>query len=102
MYPLSQLMHALLDGVDQGTAKAVTIGTSAAAAATWKRITTSLRTRRPSLDLSERVAGGAVRAAGMSRARKWTLRRCSDCCRLARRKNPRPVSRFTETTWPGT
>jgi hypothetical protein len=54
MDPLSQLMHALLDGVDQGTAKAVTIGTSAAAAATWKRIRVSLRPRRPSLDLSER------------------------------------------------
>ena len=54
MDPLSELTHTLLDGVDQGTARAVTIGTSAAAAAAWKRIRGSLRNRRPSLDLSER------------------------------------------------
>jgi len=54
MDPLSQLTHTLLDGADQGTASEVSIGTSAAAAATWDRITMSLRPRRHSLDLSER------------------------------------------------
>lgn len=54
MDPLSQLTHTLLDGADQGTARAVSIGTSANAAAAWDKITTSLRPRRHSLDLSER------------------------------------------------
>ena len=54
MDPVTQLMSALLDGVGQGTAKAVTIGTTAAAAATWKRIRESLKPKRASLELSER------------------------------------------------
>jgi hypothetical protein len=54
MDPLTQLMHDLLDGVDQGTANAVTIGTSAAAAATWKKIRQMLKPQRPALALSER------------------------------------------------
>ena len=54
MDPLTQLTHTLLDGVDQGTARAVSIGTSAAAAAAWTRIRKSLRPRRQSLELAER------------------------------------------------
>jgi hypothetical protein len=54
MDPLSQLTQTLLDGVDQGAAKVVVIGTSAAAAAAWNRIRSLLRPRRPSLELAER------------------------------------------------
>jgi hypothetical protein len=54
MDPLAQLMHDLLDGVDQGTANVVTIGTSAAAVATWKKIRQMLKPRRSALALSER------------------------------------------------
>jgi hypothetical protein len=54
MDPLSQLTQTLLDGADQGATKAVTIGTSATAAAAWNRIRANMKRRRPSLDLSER------------------------------------------------
>jgi hypothetical protein len=55
MDPASELMHSFLDGVDQGTAKAVTIGTTAAAAAAWRRVRASIRRRQPSLDSGERA-----------------------------------------------
>jgi hypothetical protein len=48
-----QLMRALLDGVDQGTVKAVTLGTSAAAAAAWHRARSILRRRHLSPDAEE-------------------------------------------------
>ena len=48
-----QLLRALLDGVDQGTARAVAIGTSAAAAAAWHRARNILRRRHPSPDAEE-------------------------------------------------
>ena len=48
-----QLMHALLDGVDQGTTKVVALGTSAAAAAAWHRVRGILQRRHPSPDTQE-------------------------------------------------
>jgi hypothetical protein len=46
-------MRTLLDGVDQGTAKVVMLGTSAAAAAAWHRARNILRRRHPSPDTEE-------------------------------------------------
>ena len=48
-----QLMHALLDGVDQGTTKVVALGTSAAAAAAWHRVRMILQRRHTSPDTQE-------------------------------------------------
>ena len=48
-----QLMHALLDGADQGTARVVALGTSAAAAAAWHRARSILRRRNPAPDTAE-------------------------------------------------
>ena len=50
----SEMVRILADGVDQGTAKAVTIGTTAAAVAAWRRIRIILK-RQPSLDSGERA-----------------------------------------------
>ena len=47
MDPASELLHALFDGVDQGTAKAVALGTSATAAAVWHRARDILQRRHP-------------------------------------------------------
>ena len=49
----TQLTHTLLDGFDQGTAKVVTIGTSAAAAEAWNWIRTVLLRRQSPPDSSE-------------------------------------------------
>jgi hypothetical protein len=46
--PTAELVHTLLDGVDQGTANVVAIGTSAAAAAAWHKVRALLRQRHPS------------------------------------------------------
>jgi hypothetical protein len=50
-----QVLHALLDGVDQGTARAVTLGASAAAGKLWKRVGNQFRRRQASLDPDERA-----------------------------------------------
>jgi hypothetical protein len=47
------------------TARVVTLGTRAVAAATWKKITTILKPRRPSLDLSAREVLAAEPGEGV-------------------------------------
>jgi hypothetical protein len=51
--PTTELMHTLLDGFDQGTAKVVALGTSAAAVAAWHKVRAILSRRHPSTDSAE-------------------------------------------------
>lgn len=51
-----QLFNILLAGVDQGTAKVVTLGTTAAARALWNRIRRQLSRRQGALDAEEKAA----------------------------------------------
>lgn len=51
-----ELMLSLLGGVGQGTAKAATLGTTAAAVALWKRVRDLFRRRKGSLTDAERAA----------------------------------------------
>jgi hypothetical protein len=45
--PVIQIMNSVLDGFEQGTAKVVTIGTSAAAVAAWRRARSAIRRHQP-------------------------------------------------------
>lgn len=49
-----ELLLSLLGGVGQGTAKAATLGTTAAAAALWKNIRSQFRRRTGSLNAEEK------------------------------------------------
>lgn len=55
-----ELLQALLGGVGQGTAKAVTLGTTTAAIALWKRLRNQLRRKQGSLGDEERTVLAAV------------------------------------------
>jgi len=50
-----ELLLSLLGGVGQGTAKAATLGTTAAARALWKRLRDQFRRRKGSLSDAERA-----------------------------------------------
>jgi hypothetical protein len=53
---MDEFFNALLGGVDQGTANVVTLGTTAAAAALWRRVRSQLRRKQGSLDTDEMAA----------------------------------------------
>jgi hypothetical protein len=72
MDPTGELMHSILDGVDQGTARVVVIGTSTAAVTAWNKARSAVRRHRPSPNPAEQ----AVLAAGPGQeVDRETLRR---------------------------